>query len=148
MSKRLTPREKMLKAIFGTTTPTREQITEAQEKLYEEQANSVTDEEIERTTGISMEEHMRKSILHAGWCEAVAKWRLEHEKDLKYLIYGFRPLFSFGQVVDMAMLFYRQGRLDSENGTSENDRLWKINRENPETGTEEETGNENGGDKE
>ena len=146
MSKRLTPKEKMLKAIFGTTSPTREQIAEAQERLFEEQANNVTDEDVEKATGVPMEEHLRKSMLYAGWCEAVAKWRLEHEKDRKYHVGGFDPVFSFGQAVDMAMLFYRQGREDTANGNSENDRLWKLNKEKQEpVAEEEETGGGNEG---
>lgn len=50
--------------------------------------------------------------------------------DRKYHVAGdFTPVFSLSQVIDMAQLFYRQGMEDGKNGTSEYDRLWKVNHE-------------------
>ena len=44
MSKRLSPREKLTKAVFGTLHPTEEQVAAAEERMYDRQAASVTDD--------------------------------------------------------------------------------------------------------
>lgn len=128
MSKRMTPKEKLLKAIFGTTEPTREQLEAAQEKLYEYQAKQVTDEDFQKMCGCSIQESVDRSMLFAGWCDTVVRWRQEHGNDRKYTVGDAEPEFTFRQVIDMIQTFYRQGQEDGRNGTSEYDRLWKINR--------------------
>ena len=125
----LTPKEKLLKAIFGTTKPTQEQIEKAEEEMYERQAASVTDEEFKKIWGVSIEEHTNKMMLYAGWCDAVAKWNIDHGKDKKYVVSDSKPQFTFGQVVDMVQLFYRQGQEDAKNEVVEYDRLYKLNKE-------------------
>ena len=127
-NKELSPRENLIKAIFGTTKPTQEQIEKAEEEMYERQAASVTDEEFKEIWGVSIEEHTNTMMLHAGWCDAVAKWNLDHGKERKYVVSDSKPQFTFGQVVDMVQLFYRQGQEDAKNDVQEYDRLWTLNR--------------------
>lgn len=128
INRNLTPMENLLKAIFGTTKPTKEQIEEAEEKIYEHQAESVTDEEFKKTWGCSIEESTNKSMFYVGWCEAVAKWNLDHGKERKYAASDSEPQFTFRQAVDMAQFFYRQGQEDAMNGIYEYARLWKLNK--------------------
>lgn len=129
MSKRLTPMQKLMKAIYGTTTPSEEQIEKARERLIERQAASVTDEDFKRMTGRSIEETTSRLMIHAGWCDAVARWRQEHEDDRRYHVTEHERVFTFQQAIDMARTFYLQGREDAASGTDEYDRLCKINRE-------------------
>lgn len=162
MSKKMTPKDNLMKAIFGKLPEdmTEEKImqcisefrkrksekersvmlSEAKrlenmtdediEREIEEVAHSVTDEQFKEMWGCSIEESVNRTMLHAGWCEAVVNWQAEHMNDRKYHTGGdFTPAFSLSQVIDMAQLFYRQGFEDGKNGTSEYDRLWKLNRE-------------------
>ena len=89
---------------------------------------SVTDEDFQKMWGCSIEESTHRTMLFAGWCEAVAKWNQEHGNDRQYHVLGFEPRFSGRQVCDMAQLFYRWGQEDGRNGVSEYDRLWKLNK--------------------
>ncbi len=162
MSKKMTPKDNLMKAIFGKQP---EEMTEEEMKQWiseyrkrkseqehsamlaeaeslenmtdeeiereiEDAVNNVTDEQFKETWGCSIEESVNRTMLHAGWCEAVVNWQAEHMNDRKYHTGGdFTPVFSLSQVIDMAQLFYRQGFKDGKNGTSEYDRLWKLNRE-------------------
>ena len=129
MSKRLTPREKLTKAVYGTLNPTPEQVEKMREKLYEMQANSVTDEDYERITGHPIKQTTDKMMLFVGWCEAVSKWDIEHHNDKKYHASGdFEPRFSYRQVVDLVQMFYEQGQADAKIGVAEYDRLWRLNK--------------------
>lgn len=98
------------------------------EREIEEAASSVTDEQLKEMWGCSIKEFVNRTMVHAGWCEAVVNWQAEHMNDRKYHTGGdFTPVFSLSQVIDIAQLFYRQGMEDGKNGTSEYDRLWKLN---------------------
>lgn len=46
MSTRLTPQQKLRKAIYGSANPTPEQIAEAEARYYEREAAQVTDKEL------------------------------------------------------------------------------------------------------
>lgn len=54
MSKRLSPREKLTKAVFGTLHPTEEQVAAAEERMYDRQAASVTDDDLRRCGAIPL----------------------------------------------------------------------------------------------
>lgn len=97
------------------------------EAEIEEAVNSVTDEDFKKMWGCSIEESVHRSMLHAGWADAVAHWRQTHEHDRRYVISGSPKIFTFGQVCDMAQMFYRQGQEDVKNGVKEYDRLWTLN---------------------
>lgn len=128
MRKGLTPEQNLMMAVYGTLKPSREQVEEVRDKLYEMQANSVTDEEFEKTWGVSIEEYTRRKMLWCGWLESITDWNMKHGNERKYHVFGKRDIFSSKQVVDMAQMFYRQGREDERNGVEEYDRLWKLNR--------------------
>lgn len=162
MSKKMTPKDNLMKAIFGKLPEemTKEEMKqwisefckrksekersamlaeverlenmtdEDIEREIEEAASSVTDEQFKEMWGCSIEESVNRSMLHAGWCEAVVNWQTEHMNDRKYHAAGdFTPVFSLSQVIDMGQMFYRQGLEDGKNGISEYDRLWKLNHE-------------------
>lgn len=63
-----------------------------------------------------------------GWLEAITDWNMKHSNECKYHVFEKRDIFSSKQVVDMAQMFYRQGREDERNGVEEFDRLWKLNK--------------------
>ena len=98
------------------TTVMVEQLEAAQETLYEEQ--------IKRSAGNNIQESVDRSMMFAGWCDAVGSWRQKHGQEAA----DDKPEFTFRQAVSMAQEFYRQGQEDGHNGTSEHDRLWKLNR--------------------
>lgn len=99
------------------------------EAEIEEAVNSVTDEDFQKMWGCTIEESTHRTMLFAGWCEAVTKWNMEHGNDRQYHVFEFEPRFSVRQVCDMAQLFYRQGQEDGRNGVDEYDRLWMLNRQ-------------------
>lgn len=125
----LSPEQNLIMAFYGTLKPSREQVEKVRDKLYEMQANSVTDEEFEKTWGVSIEKHTRKTMLRCGWLVAITDWNLKHGNERKYHVFEKRDIFSSKQVVDMAQMFYRQGREDERNGVEEYDRLWKLSKE-------------------
>lgn len=97
-----------------------------------EAVNSVTDDDFKKMWGCSIEESVHRSMLFAGWLEAVWHWKEQHADDRKYHVIGDKPkVFTVMQVVDMAQLFYRQGQEDGKHGVEEYDRLWKVNRQCP-----------------
>lgn len=101
------------------------------EAEIEEAVNSVTDEDFKKMCGFTIEESVNRSMLFAGWLQAVWHWKEQHENDRKYHVIGDKPKqneFTVMQAVDMAQLFYRQGQEDARNGVNEYDRLWKLNR--------------------
>ena len=53
---------------------------------------------------------------------------MKHGNERKYHVFEKRDIFSSKQVVDMAQMFYRQGREDERNSVEEYDRLWKLNK--------------------
>ena len=114
MTKQLSPEQKLMKAIFGTTTPSQEQMELAQEKLYEYQASKVTDEDFERIHGESIDLFTNRMMEHMQFCEAVSCWALHHDEDRKYLMDEGENQFKYSQVVDIAQLFYNRGRYDAE----------------------------------
>lgn len=126
--KSLSPEQNLMMAVYGTLKPSREQVEKVRDELLEMQANSVTDEEFERIWGFSIDEHTRRMMLWCGWLEAITDWNMKHGNERKYHVFEKRDIFSSKQVVDMAQLFYRQGREDERNGVEEYDRLWKLNR--------------------
>ena len=73
MSTRLTPQQKLRKAIYGSANPTPEQIAEAEARYYEREAAQVTDEEFKAVWGISIDESVHNNMLWAGWFEAILK---------------------------------------------------------------------------
>ena len=130
MSTRLTPQQKLRKAIYGSANPTPEQIAEAEARYYEREAAQVTDEEFKAMWGISIDESVHNSMLWAGWFEAILKWHQEHGNERKYHVFhDGRAEFTRKKIVDMVQMFYRQGREDQMNGIEEYDRLWTVNRE-------------------
>ena len=101
------------------------------EAEIEEAVNSVTDEDFKKMWGCTIEESVNRSMLFAGWLQAVWHWKEQHAGDRQYHVIGDKPKpkeFTVMQAVDMAQLFYRQGQEDARNGVNEYDRLWKINR--------------------
>lgn len=147
--KMLSPEDRLMRAIYGkplseVTDADVERLRKRFPKLMakieaeqnakleaeiEEAANSVTDEDFQKKCGCTIEESTHRTMLFAGWCEAITKWNMEHGNDRQYHVFEFEPRFSVRQVCDMAQLFYRQGREDGKNGVSEYDRLWKLNRQ-------------------
>lgn len=144
----LSPKDRLLCAIYGKPLS---EVTEADvdrlrqrfpdlmakidaeqeaklEAEIEEAVNSVTDEDFKKMWGCSIEESFHRTMLFAGWCEAVGKWDQEHGNDRQYHVLGFEPRFSGRQVCDMAQIFYRWGQEDGKNGVNEYDRLWKLNK--------------------
>ena len=102
------------------------------EAEIEEAVNSVTDDDFKRMWGCSIEESVHRSMLFAGWLEAVWHWKEQHGGDRKYYVIGDKPKpkeFTVMQVVDMAQMFYRQGQEDGKHCVEEYDRLWKVNRQ-------------------
>lgn len=67
-------------------------------------------------------------MLWCGWLEAITDWNMKHGNECKYHVFEKHDIFSNKQVVDMAQMFYRQGREDERNGVEEYDRLWKLNK--------------------
>lgn len=67
-------------------------------------------------------------MLWCGWLEAITDWNMKYGNECKYHVFEKRDIFSNKQVVDMAQMFYRQGREDERNGVEEFDRLWKLNK--------------------
>lgn len=128
MKKRLSPEQNLMMAVYGTLTSSREQVENVRDKLYEMQANSVTDEEFKKTWGVSIEKHTKRMMLWCGWLEAITDWNMKHGNERKYHVFEKCDIFSCKQVVDMAQIFYRQGREDERNGVEEYDRLWKLNK--------------------
>lgn len=126
LKKSLSPEQNLMMAVYGTLKPSREQFEKVRDKLYEMQANSVTDEEFKLTWGVSIEEHTKRMMLWCGWLEAITDWNMKHGNERKYHVFEKRDIFSSKQVVDMAQMFYRQGREDERNGVEEYDRLWKL----------------------
>ena len=126
----MTPEQKLIKAICGKLPEemTIEEKEAAIERAYERQANSVTDEEFKEMWGISIKESVDKSMLFAGWCDSVMRWKRDNATNRKYTISDSTPEFTLKQVCDMVQHFYHQGVEDGKNGVSEYDRLWKINR--------------------
>lgn len=147
--KMLSPEDRLMRAIYGkplseVTDADVERLRKRFPKLMakieaeqnakleaeiEEAVNSVTDEDFQKKCGCTIEESTHRTMLFAGWCEAITKWNMEHGNDRQYHVSEFEPRFSVRQVCDMAQLFYRQGREDGKNGVSEYDRLWKLNRQ-------------------
>lgn len=147
--KMLSPEDRLMRAIYGkplseVTDADVERLRKRFPKLMakieaeqnakleaeiEEAVNSVTDEDFQKKCGCTIEESTHRTMLFAGWCEAITKWNMEHGNDRQYHVFEFEPRFSVRQVCDMAQLFYRQGREDGKNGVSEYDRLWKLNRQ-------------------
>ena len=145
----LSPEDRLMRAIYGkplseVTDADVERLRKRFPKLMakieaeqnakleaeiEEAVNSVTDEDFQKMCGCTIEESTHRTMLFAGWCEAITKWNMEHGNDRQYHVFEFEPRFSVRQVCDMAQLFYRQGREDGKNGVSEYDRLWKLNRQ-------------------
>ena len=145
----LSPEDRLMRAIYGkplseVTDADVERLRKRFPKLMakieaeqnakleaeiEEAVNSVTDEDFQKKCGCTIEESTHRTMLFAGWCEAITKWNMEHGNDRQYHVFEFEPRFSVRQVCDMAQLFYRQGREDGKNGVSEYDRLWKLNRQ-------------------
>lgn len=140
--KNLTPQDKLMKAIFGKLPEemTDEEKARTEDRIYEEQANSVTDEEFEKLNGEKPDKFVGRMMLWAGWLESIMSWHREHGNDRKYHVMGDEKyIFTAKQVVDMVQMFYRQGVEDGKNGTTEYDRLWKINRKNYEQSAENDT---------
>ena len=147
--KMLSPEDRLMRAIYGkplseVTDADVERLRKRFPKLMakieaeqnakleaeiEEAVNSVTDEDFQKKCGCTIEESTHRTMLFAGWCEAITKWNMEHGISRQYHVFEFEPRFSVRQVCDMAQLFYRQGREDGKNGVSEYDRLWKLNRQ-------------------
>ena len=145
----LSPEDRLMRAIYGkplseVTDADVERLRKRFPKLtakieaeqdakleaeIEEAVNSVTDEDFQKMCGCTIEESTHRTMLFAGWCEAITKWNMEHGNDRQYHVFEFEPRFSVRQVCDMAQLFYRQGREDGKNRVSEYDRLWKLNRQ-------------------
>lgn len=63
MSKTMTPREKLMFAMFGTINPTEEQVNEAYDKINEDVANSVSDEDYKNMTGRDINEDVKDMML-------------------------------------------------------------------------------------
>lgn len=101
------------------------------EAEIEDAVNSVTDEDFKKMWGCTIEESVNRSMLFAGWLQAVWHWKEQHACDRKYHVIGDKPKakeFTVMQAVDMAQIFYRQGQEDVRSGVTEYDRLWKLNR--------------------
>ena len=147
--KMLSPEDRLMRAIYGKPLS---EVTDAdverlrkrfpklmakieaeqdakQEAEIKEAVNSVTDEDFQKKCGCTIEESTHRTMLFAGWCEAITKWNMEHGNDRQYHVFEFEPRFSVRQVCDMAQLFYRQGQEDGKNRVNEYDRLWKLNRQ-------------------
>ena len=123
MKKSLSPEQNLMKAVYGTLKTSGEQVEKVRDNLYEMQANSVTDEEFKKTWGVFIEEHTKRMMLWCGWLEAITDWNMKHGNECKYHVFEKRDIFSSKQVVDMAQMFYRQGRKDECNGVEEYNRL-------------------------
>lgn len=132
-TKKLTgkPSDNLMRAIFGKLPEemTSEEKEKWQDKLYEMQANSVTDEQFKEMCGRTHQEHTDQMMIWTGWCDTVARWNMEHGSERKYHSSSFEPMFSMRQVVDMMREVYEMGRQDAQNGVSEYDRLYKLNKE-------------------
>lgn len=107
------------------------------EAEIEEAVISVTDEDFKKMWGCTIEESAHRSMLHAGWLEAVWHWKEQHAGERKYHVSNDTPVFTVRQAVDMAQLFYRQGQEDALNGVKEYDRLWTLNRRHTGEGGQE-----------
>ena len=129
--KEMKPSDKLMKAIFGKLPEemTAEERERWKDKILEIQASSFAVKEFEKVVGETPSAYVNDMMLFTGWCEALAKWRLENYYAKKYHVGDFQPMFSFKQVVDIAQHFYNQGHKDGEAGVSEYDRLWKLNKE-------------------
>lgn len=128
--KNLSPQDKLMIAVYGKLPEemTPEEREQWREKIYEMQANSVTDEEFEKMNGCTVKESTDRAMRFAGWCDAVVNWQREHADERKYHVFEDKPVFTVKQVIDMAQMFYQQGRDDATANVDEYDRLWKLNR--------------------
>lgn len=113
-TKQLTPEQKLLRAVFGEKYEDKEK---ALDEHYRKQADSVTNEEFEKTWGIKIEEHNKKMMTYVAWCETVAGWLKDH------FLLGKKEL-ELSQLVKLARYFYEEGRLDEMAGVSFSDRFW------------------------
>ena len=112
-TKALSPEQKLMNAIFGKNN---EHYDEVMDKYYENQANSVTDEEFKKMWGVTPDEHAQHMLEFIGWCNAVSRWEMDNNcvgKDM-----GLR------QLTQMAEYFYKKGRQDESAGITLYDSLW------------------------
>lgn len=56
--------------------------------------------------GYSIEEHVNRSMLFAGWCDTVMRWEHWHDKERKYQLSDSLQRFATRQVIDLARFFY------------------------------------------
>lgn len=126
---KLTPEQRLMKAIFGSTEPTEEQLMAVQERFDRYKAESVSEKKFRETWGISIEEHVDQMMLYAGWCDTIMDWKMKHQNDRKYKVSEEKPIFTLGEVCDLVQMIYCWGHHDEKDDIDEYTRLWTINRQ-------------------
>ena len=105
-NKEMSPEEKLMTAIFGK--PISEMSEEEKQAIldeeYDNEAESVSDEEFEKTWGISIDDHTKKMMCFVHWANAVNHFLIENK--------CVKDSYNLHDLTRIAKFFYELGKSD------------------------------------
>lgn len=105
-NKEMSPEEKLMTAIFGK--PISEMSEEEKQAIldeeYDNEADSVSDEEFEKTWGISIDDHTKKMMSFVHWANAVNHFLIQNK--------CVKDTYHLHDLTRIAKFFYELGKSD------------------------------------